>query len=353
MSRNKIPACILFALSLTLSAQEQLLDISSACAFGMEKEIDTADISVSAKIRGTPSAYETYDIYAPFDGRIDEVRSELFDLVYPETIMAKAVTKDMAALLDTANTSDPQSKKQILKRWKGSFDYYDIKPKDPGIIVNVYVKPKDYVNEGDKLFTVARKMQIIAVNTEPIYSHLATMMKASMASVRDDGVKVDLYLKSFVPLKDKPFFYRLWMDIEELKDRIKIGETFEGSIFIGESKNAKLVDRRDVIIKDGKRYLLIEIKPGLISADKLEILSPTKSFLPAQSRPAGTEPPQTEMKEKAKAAREESLSASKPAKKSVTALPSKAKNSAKKGVSAKTRKPAKASPKKEEYDAEQ
>ncbi|NLI10678.1 MAG: hypothetical protein GX447_08005 [Elusimicrobia bacterium] len=284
MLKNKYVFIYLLLSAATIWSQEIQFTSSGEAVFGSEKEIETGDISVSAKIRGTPSAYETYDIYAPFDGRIDEVRSELFDLVYPQTTMARAVTKDMAALLDTANTSDPESKKQILKRWKGAFDYYDIKPQDPGIVVNVYVKPKDYVSEGDKLFTVAKRMQIIAINTEPIYSQLSTMMKAKMASVKDDGIKVDLYLKSFVPLKDKPFFYRLWMDIEELKDRIKIGETFEGTIFVGESKNAKLADRKDILIKDGKRYMLMEIKPGLISADKVEILSPTKSFLPAAQK---------------------------------------------------------------------
>ena len=105
-------------------------------------------------------------------------------------------------------------------------------------------------------------------------------MKKCLVSVRDNAVKVDLYLKSFVPLKDKPFFYRLWMDIEELKDKIKIGETFEGKLFVGRSENTKIVDRKDVIIKDGKRYLLMEIRPGLISDNQLEVLSPTKNFLP-------------------------------------------------------------------------
>jgi len=210
------------------------------------------------------------------------VRAELFDLVYPQTVLARAVNNDMAALLDTANTSDPQSKKQILKRWKGTFDYFDIKCPESGIVVHVFVKPRDYVKEGDKLFTVAKKMQIIAVNTEPIYTPLETMMKASMHSIKDSSVNIDLYLKSFIPFKDRQFLYRLWLDVEELKEGIKIGDTFEGELFIGKSENAKIVERKDVIIKDGKRYLLMEIKPGLISDTQLEILSPTKNFLPPQ-----------------------------------------------------------------------
>lgn len=284
MPANKLSAALILFLASIVYSQEADISANNSAVFNAEKEIYDGTIEVRTKIRGTPSAYETYDVYAPFDGRIDEVRAELFDLVYPETVLARAVTKDMAALLDTANSADPQSKKQILKRWKGTFEYFDIKPKEAGIVVNVYVKPRDYVKEGDKIFTIARKMQIIAVNTEPVYTPLAQMMKASMTSVRDNGVKVNLYLKSFVPFKEKPFFYRLWMDISELRDRIKIGETFEGELFVGRSENAKLVDRKDVIMKDGKRYLLMEIKTGLISDTQLEVLSPTKSFLPPAAR---------------------------------------------------------------------
>ncbi|GAB4029763.1 MAG: hypothetical protein Fur0012_04630 [Elusimicrobiota bacterium] len=304
MPANKLSAILMFSFAAWALSQEVDISADNSAVFNAEKEIYSGTIEVRTKIRGTPSAYETYDVYAPFDGRIDEVRAELFDLIYPETVLARAVTKDMAALLDTANSADPQSKKQILKRWKGTFEYFDIKPKEAGIVVNIYAKPRDYVKEGDKLFTIARKMQIIAVNTEPVYTPLAQMMKASMTSVRDNGIKVNLYLKSFVPFKEKPFFYRLWMDISELRDRIKIGETFEGELFVGRSENAKLVDRKDVITKDGKRYLLMEIKTGLISDTQLEVLSPTKSFLP----PA----PKVESKKEAPAQKEQKAEEPKP-----------------------------------------
>lgn len=300
MQKNKLLILPLFA-TMTIFAQE--IDISKykTATFDMEKEIATGDIEGRVKIKGTPLAYETYDIYAPFDGRIDEVRAELFDLVYPSSILAREVNNDLAALLDTANTSDPESKKQILKKWKGTFDYFDIKCSEPGIVVHIFVKPKDYVKEGDKLFTIAKKMQFIAVNTEPIYTPLETMMKASMHSIRNSSLDMELYLRSFVPFKDRQFFYRLWLDVKELKEGMRVGDSFEGELFTGRSENAKIVDRTDVIVKDGKRYLLMEIKPGLMSDTQLEVLSPTKNFLAPKivldSKPKKTSlntPPQTE-----------------------------------------------------------
>ena len=118
MSKNKLLLNFLLCIATPLYAQEADISSGKSIIFGAGKEIATGTIEVIAKIQGTSSAYETYDIYASFDGRIDEVRAELFDLVYPQTVMARSVTKDMAALLDTANNADPHSKKQILKRDK-------------------------------------------------------------------------------------------------------------------------------------------------------------------------------------------------------------------------------------------
>ncbi|PIS46571.1 MAG: hypothetical protein COT17_07965 [Elusimicrobia bacterium CG08_land_8_20_14_0_20_51_18] len=267
-----------FVFAASVCAQE--FSVSTApISLAQEKTIKIGDIVITAEIKGTPSAYETYDIHSPFDGRIDEVMAELFDKVDKKTVLGRMVTKDMAAILDTANAADPESKKDIVKRWKGTFDYYSITPEEPGIVTNVYIKPRTYVNKGDRLFTVAKRMQIIATNTEPIYSDLSIGMKSSMFYVKDDAVTVDLTLKNFVPFKNKNRFYRLWLEVDELKERIKVGELFGGTLKIGESHDTKLLPKDEVLLYNGKRYVIMEVKTGLISENEVEILSPTMNYI--------------------------------------------------------------------------
>lgn len=288
MPPNKISlaAAVYALLAVSSPASGQEFSVSTApIILSQEKTIKTGDIVITAPIKGTPSAYETYDILSPFDGRIDEVMVELFDKVDSKSVLGKMVTKDMAAILDTANAADPESKKDIVKRWKGTFDYHSIKPEDPGIVTNVFIKPGVYVNKGDRLFTVARRMQIIATNTEPIYSEIAPGLKAGMAWMKDDAVAVELTLKNFVPMKNKDRFYRFWLEVDQLRDRIKVGELFSGTLKIGESQNTKLIPKNEVLLYNGKRYVIMEVKTGLISEEEAEILSPTMNYLRPEKAP--------------------------------------------------------------------
>jgi len=281
MSKNKIFFFILYLIFSNLLVFSQELEVLSKdnVRFIEEKRIKIGDIEIKAGIKGVPSAYETYDIHATFDGRVDEIITELFDKVDKKTLLAKMVSKDMGAILDTANKADPESKKEILKRWKGTFDYFNIFPTEAGIVTEIHVKPGDEVNKGDRLFTIAKKMQIIATNTEPIYSELSSGMKANMFYIKNNDIKVDLTLKHFIPLKNKKNYYRMWLDIEELKDKVIVGELFQGTLYIGQSKATKLIPKNDVIFYNDKRYVIMEIKTGLISEDEVEILSPTLTYI--------------------------------------------------------------------------
>lgn len=279
MKKNNLYLGLFFFLfSLILFSQETNF-LNKSKKFFEEKRMKIGDIEVKAEIKGTPTAYDVYYIYAPFNGRIDEIMVELFEKVDKKTLLAKMVNQDMAALLDTANAADPESKKEILKRWKGTFEYYNIFPDEDGVVTEIYVKPKQYVSVGEKLFSIARKMQIIAVNSEPIYSELKAGMRAKMSYVKNDDISVDLVLKSFVPLKGKENYYRIWLDVEELKDKIIVGELFKGTLYLGKSTQTKLIPRSDVIFYNNKKYVMMEIKPGLISENEVEVLSPTLNYL--------------------------------------------------------------------------
>jgi hypothetical protein len=247
-----------------------------ALAGPAQASIKIGDIAVYTPVSGISTAQDTYDVFAPFDGRVEEVQAELFEYVTPKTALARMVSTEMAALLDSS-TSD--SRKQTERRWQDVYNYTDVKPETEGIVTNVYVQPKTVVVKGDRLFTVAKRVVIIGRNTEPLYSALAPGMTAEMAHVRNPDDTFDTKLTSFIRMKDSPLFNRLWLEVADLKTGIKIGEQFKGTLTIGKSSGAMLVPRKNIVHSGGKKFLITEITTGLETEEETEILGHTSVYL--------------------------------------------------------------------------
>ena len=164
-------ASISFALTGAVQAEPPII------VGNTDQEIKKVDLDVFTKVTGLTTAQDTYDVYAPFDGRVEDVMVELLDLVKADAVIARMVSSEMAALLDS---SGEDSRKQTEKHWQGVYEYYSVKAESPGIVTNVYVKPKTRVYKGDRLFTVAKKVAIIGKNTEKLYASLAPGMTAEL-----------------------------------------------------------------------------------------------------------------------------------------------------------------------------
>lgn len=241
-----------------------------------EEEIERGDLDVFVKITGLSTVQDTYDIYAPFDGRIEDVLTELFTLVTPDTILAHMVSTEMAALLDS---STDDSKKQTEKRWKNVYDYYTLKPEFQGVLTNIYVKPKDRIYKGSRLFTVARKVVIIGKNTEPLYAKLANDMTAELVYTKDPDIKLKGILTNFIRIKDSPYFNRLWLEVMDLKTGLRIGEQFNGYLTIGRSEDTLIVPRSALFEKFGRKYLIMEVETGLSNDKDIEVLKPGLHYI--------------------------------------------------------------------------
>jgi len=237
--------------------------------------IKTGDITVVTPVTGITTAQETYDVFAPFDGRVEEIHSELFSFVTVKTTLARMVSTEMAALLDS---STEDSRKQTARRWKDVYEYTEIKPETQGVVTNVYAEPRTQVNKGDRLFTIAKKVVVIGRNTEPLYSALGAGMTAKVSHART-GAEFDTRLVNFLKLKGSPLFNRVWLEVTDLKDGIKIGEQFDGTLFVGKSEDAMLVPRAHLVSSGGKRFLITEVKTGLETALETEILGHSSVYL--------------------------------------------------------------------------
>ncbi|MCX5786740.1 MAG: hypothetical protein NTX59_13745 [Elusimicrobia bacterium] len=255
----------------------------------IENELKRSDIEIYTKVTGIATAQDTYDVLAPFDGRIEEITPELFDFVTPENAVTRLVSTEMAALLDATT---PEERKQTERRWKDVYKYYDVKPENQGIVLNIYVQPKARVYKGDRLFTVARKIIIVGKTTDPLYSPLAPGITADMLYSRDEAVKLKTTLTSFMPIQSSPLYNRIWLEAMELRSGIKIGERFNGYMFVARSENTHVVPKNSLIDKNGRKYLILEVETGLATATEIEIRNNGLHYL----SPAGTE--QTHGKDK-------------------------------------------------------
>ncbi len=241
-----------------------------------QRNIKTGTIAVYTPVTGISTAQDTYDIFAPFDGRIEELQTEVFSFVTPKTVLTKMVSTEMAALLDS---SSEESRKQTERRWQDVYSYTEIKPETQGVISNIYVEPRTRINKGDRLFTVARKVVIVGRNTEPLYSKLTPGMTANLEHARNSDDKFETKLVNFLHVKGSNLINRLWLEVLDLKDGIKIGEQFNGILFVGKSDNAMLAPRGHIIESSGRRFLITEIQTGLETADEVEILGHSSLYL--------------------------------------------------------------------------
>lgn len=257
MSRKKIKILISsFIFSLNLFSQEGLKF--------EEKKITDKKIFINSPISGVTQAYDEYNVTAPFDGQITAIMPSLFEIVNSSQVAIRMVSGEVSALLKTAK--DENERKEILKRWKGMFNYSDIKIPEKGIVTKIYIKKDAFVNKGEVLLTIARKMRVIAKNNEKIYVEIE---KGLNGIIEDSKLgKYKITLKDFIP--QEKFFYRLLFDFEEIPD-IKVGEQVSGVMMIAERKSARVIPSQDVINYDGKKYLLIEFEPGIITETDTEI----------------------------------------------------------------------------------
>lgn len=241
----------------------------------VQHNIRTGEIVVYTPVTGISTAQETYDIYAPFDGRVEEVQTEMFAYVTQKSLLARMVSTEMAALLDS---SSAESQKQTERRWQDVYSYTEVKPETEGVVTNIYIEPHTRVNKGDRLFTVAKKVVIIGKNTDQVYSKLGPGMTAKMKHARTEAA-FDTELVNFLRVKGLTNVYRVWLEVKDLRYGIKIGEQFDGRLFVGKSEGAMLVPRRHIIDSGGRRFLITEITTGLETAEETEILSHSSLYL--------------------------------------------------------------------------
>lgn len=240
-----------------------------------ERLIETGPIEVSVPISGVPTAHETYDVFALFDGRVEEIRVELFNLVTPQTILGRMVSTEMAALLDATPES---GRAQAERRWQDVYKFYNINPEATGVITNIYMNPKTQVYKGDRLFTVAKKVMLICKNKEPLYSGLSAGMPADMKHYRT-GELFKTRLVNSLRLKDNPYYSRIWLEVLDLKSGIRIGEQFDGTLFVGNNPNARIVPRKSLLQRGDKKFLLMEVETGLVTEADAEIVRPGSTYL--------------------------------------------------------------------------
>ncbi len=262
---------LIFFLSTSMEAFDVKLIKSKSIIVSEDnvKKIEKGDLEIYIPIEGITTAQDTFDVLAPFDGRIEEVMAELFDLIDKNEILAKTVSTRMAAMLDA---STKESKNQMLRRWEEIFKIYDIKTEYRGIVTHVYVKAKDTVNKGDRLFTIARKVVLIGKNTKPVYCPLQIGLPATMKYFKNTSFKLNSVLTKFVPLQPNSFYYRLWLDTGKLKNKTKIGARFTGYMFIGRTEDARIVPTKSLINIQNKKYIIIEVKTGLVTPASTELL---------------------------------------------------------------------------------
>lgn len=238
-------------------------------------DIRSGDMILYSKISAISTTQSSYDVYAPFDGRVEELHAELFDTVDTDSILATVFTTELAAMMDSTPES---SKSQTRRRWQDTFRPFYIKPEEKGIITKIHVTPNTKVYAGDRLFTISRKVLLIGKNIEPIYNPLLEGMTAEVEHYRTGNLFM-AKLTRYIPIKDKPYYYRLWLEVLDIKKGMAIGEQYDGDLTVAKSIGTRMIDRKNIIRHNGKKYLLMEVETGLETENEIEVIRPLTKVL--------------------------------------------------------------------------
>jgi hypothetical protein len=240
-------------------------NISESISFE-EKRIENKEITIEVEIEGVTQAYDEYDIKSPIDGEIISISCDLFDHIKKTQNIIKMATGEVGALLKTAKTEN--EKKEILKRWDGMFNYTYIQPTYDGIVTSIKHKSGEFVNKNDTIMTVSRKIRLIARNKEKLYMEPQPGINAIVKGIV--GV-YKLTLTNFLK-ENTEGYYKMFLDFDEIPN-IKVGEKLSGKILFVKKTSTRVVPNDDLIEYKGKKYLIIEIQPGVISEKETEIES--------------------------------------------------------------------------------
>jgi hypothetical protein len=231
-----------------------------------EKKIQNREITIETNITGVTQAYDEYDIKAPIDGEIISLNCELLDVVKKSQNIVKMASGDLGALLRTVKTE--KEKKEILKRWDGMFRYTYISSPYDGIVTKINYKNGQFVNREETILTISKKMRVIAKNTDKLYMTPQTGLNAIINTLTG---RYKLTLISFTK-ENTEGYYRMLFDFDEIPS-IKVGEKISAKMLLVKKTSTRVVPNEDIIEQNGKKYLLIEILPGVISEKETEIES--------------------------------------------------------------------------------
>lgn len=237
-----------------------------------EKEIKTKEIELKIEFNGVTYPHDEYDIRAEFDGNVIFVYPSNFETIKASATIVRMVTGEIAALLVTAKTEE--EKKEILQKWKNMFRYSDIKAPTDGIVTKIHVAKDSYVRKGDKIITIAKKLRIIAKNTKPLYM---SPIAGLDGIVEIEGFKkYKITLKDFI--KESENNWRFFLDFETIPP-IKVGAQVKGFLILANKTTTRVVPNSDVLNYMGKKYILVEFEPGIITETDTEIISFKYNYL--------------------------------------------------------------------------
>ncbi|MCX7905130.1 MAG: hypothetical protein N2446_00325 [Elusimicrobiales bacterium] len=237
-----------------------------------EKSILNKEIKLEIEFSGITESYDEYDIKAEFDGSPMSIFVSTFQKINSNDVLIKFITGEAAALLKTAK--DPQEKKEIINRWKNMMSFSDIKAPFSGIITKIYINNESFVNKGEKLITIARKMRVVAKNKEQL---LIDPIPGLITTVETQNFKkYKAILTNFIQ-EDKGK-WKLFFDLENFSD-LKGGEKIKGTLIIANKNNARVIPNSDIFEYNNKKYILIEFEPGIINENETEIISFKYNYL--------------------------------------------------------------------------
>ncbi len=272
------PLFLLAFLSVNTAAQERsgmaplrgLSEVegqANTCAYGEGGYISQGDFSVYTRFSGITAAAGIFDVPAPFDGRVDEITTELSRFVGTKTVLAKLASIEMAAMFDATPHA---SKEQTQNRWKNIFDYYNLTPEFGGIVIKIYVSPGSAVKRGEKLFSIARRIEVIGKTLEPVYSPLRPGLSAFIKPPPGSSSEIEAKVK-WALTESGSDARQVGLDVISEKHQLMPNMNVEGSILLGEGKNIPLAPRNALIMFQNRHYMMIEVETGLSDSKTVEI----------------------------------------------------------------------------------
>jgi hypothetical protein len=242
-------------------------------------EVRRGDIQVKARVSGTVVTEDIVRLKSAIDGRVEDLSASSWTWVTADTPLGYLANKEMAAILDSHNTTE---KGVLEERWKKVYQPTPIQCPSDCFILRKYIKEKEWLKPKAILFEAALKLQAVGRVRPEDAGYVKDGQVLEFWALNDPSHKLKARIAHYVlDFQGNKFEPGGSFTIDLSAGRyLPPGTEWEGLVIPVTKKNVLMVPTDALIKYEGSVYLPVRVSTGITTRELTEITAGTEQKRP-------------------------------------------------------------------------